>query len=299
MTDFVKYQALGNDYLVVDAGRLGLPPGPALALELCDRHRGIGADGVLFGPAGPVLAGQPINVVTYNSDGSGCDRSVNGVRMFALHLADQGMPGRTPAGLELVIRTPAGDSPVRIIDVEEGLVSVRLDPPSFDAAVVGVIGWSGSVADWQLAVAGEQWRLSCLDNGNPHAVVFVDELSEAQARELGPQFAGHPRFPQRVNVAFARVADEHTIDLQIYERGAGYTLASGSSSCAAASAARRLGRVADRVTVRMPGGAVEVSFDDNLRLNLTGPVEKVASGEFASPLRRRLGLVPAAERVPA
>lgn len=299
MTDFVKYQALGNDYLVVDADRCGLLAGATLARELCDRHRGVGADGVMFGPIGPVLAGQPVSVITYNSDGSGCDRSVNGVRMFALHLVDSGLLDGAAAESELVIRTPGGDSPVRIVDAERGLVTVRLDPPSFDAADVGVLGWSGSVADWQLAVVGEQWRLTCLYNGNPHAVVFLDELSEAVTRELGPQFAGHPRFPRRVNVAFARVVDEHTLDLQIYERGAGYTLASGSSSCAAASAARRLGRVANRVTVRMPGGAVEVGFDHDLGLHLTGPVEKVASGDFADPLRRRLGLAPMAERVRA
>ncbi|MFL6160929.1 MAG: diaminopimelate epimerase [Jatrophihabitantaceae bacterium] len=298
MTDFAKYQALGNDYLVVDSDRLGLLPGPDLARELCDRHRGIGADGVLFGPANPVPAGGTVAVTTYNSDGSCCDRSVNGVRMFALHLVDQGLVDRTPTSPELVIRTPAGDSPVRIIDADRGLVSVRLDPPSFDAADIGVLGWSGSMADWQLAVDNEQWRLSCLYNGNPHAVVFLDELSEARTRELGPQFAGHPRFPQRINVAFARVVDRNTLDLQIYERGAGYTLASGSSSCAAASAARRLGWVADQVTVRMPGGEVEVSIDDRHRVSLTGPVEKVASGEFADQLRRRLGLAPA-ERVPA
>jgi diaminopimelate epimerase len=290
MTDFVKYQALGNDYLVVDGQRLGLPPSAAAAQVLCDRHFGIGADGVLFGPVGTVEAGLPVEVVTYNSDGSRCDRSVNGVRMFALQLAED-----EPVGADLLIRTPAGDSPVRIS--EDGLVTVELDPPSFDAAAIPVAGRSGSAVELALEVAGERLSLTCVHNGNPHAVLFTDELTAERAKKLGPLIAGHPDFPQRVNVAFARVLDRATIDLLIFERGAGYTLASGSSSCAAASAARRLELVDDRVTVRMPGGEVQVGFDARLRVSLTGLVEKVASGEFADPLRRRLELPLLAERV--
>jgi len=298
MTDFVKYQALGNDYLVVDTDRLGLVPGPDLARTLCDRHRGVGADGVLAGPDFPVPAGEPVPVTTYNSDGTLCDRSVNGVRMFALHLVEQGLVTPERAGAELVIRTPAGDSSVRVEDAERGMVSVRLAPPSFDL-VGGAVGWTGSAAEPQLAAAGTQWRTCYVHNGNPHAVVFVDEPTESLARELGPEFAGASCFPQRVNVGFVRVVDRDTLDLRIYERGAGYTLASGSSSCAAASAARRLGQVSNRVTVRMPGGEVVVSFDDQFRVSLTGPVEKVASGEFATPLLRRLGARRLTERVPA
>jgi diaminopimelate epimerase len=293
MTDFVKYQALGNDYLVVDGQRLGLPPSSAAARVLCDRHFGIGADGVLFGPVGPVQAGRPVEVVTYNSDGSRCDRSVNGVRMFALQLTED-----ESLGDDLVIRTPAGDSPVRI-EASAGLVTVELDPPSFAVEDIPVTGRSGSAVELQLEVAAERLNITCLHNGNPHAVLFTDVLTAERARELGPLIASHQDFPQRVNVAFARVSDRATIDLLIYERGAGYTLASGSSSCAAASAARRLGLVDELVTVRMPGGEVRIGFDAQLRVSLTGVVEKVASGQFADPLRRRLDLPLLTERVPA
>ncbi|HTZ44484.1 MAG TPA: diaminopimelate epimerase [Jatrophihabitans sp.] len=293
--DFVKYQALGNDYLVVDAARSGLAGGPAVARLLCDRHYGIGADGVLFAPAGggegvPVHAGAPIPVRTFNADGSVCGRSVNGVRMLALYLAEQA------GGTEFVVRTPAGDTPVTIRDAAAGLVEVRLPPPSFEAADLPVAGRSGSVAELTLQVGGEQLTFCCLANGNPHAVLLGAPVDADRVRRLGPLVAGHPAFPQRVNVAFGTVLDRELIELRIFERGAGYTLASGSSSCAVAAAARLRGLIGDRVVVRMPGGEVVVGFDAEQRLSLAGVVEKVASGTFAGALHNRLVAAEQAER---
>src|SRR6185437_10971753 len=287
MADFTKYQALGNDYLVVDARRW--PAGPELARALCDRHRGVGADGVLFGSS-PAGAG-PIPLQIRNSDGSPCDRSANGIRMYALQLAQQ-----HPDQTEFVIRTAAGDTVVRLLG--SGRVSAELGRPRFEEEGLPESDPAGTVFGYQLGVAGESVRITCVDNGNPHAVVFVDDLDTEQVRRLAPLIAGHPRFPERRNVEFVRVVDRGLIEIEIVERGAGYTLASGSGACAAASAAHRHGLVANRVRVSMPGGELEVSFDGG-RVSLAGPVEQVASGNFAASLRARLDALVNPHRVSA
>jgi diaminopimelate epimerase len=292
-TEFAKYQALGNDYLVVDPNRTGLPSTPQVARLLCDRHRGIGADGVLFGPNGPVQAGAPVGLRILNPDGSGCGKSGNGLRMFALYLAEHYL-----AENEFVIRTAAGDSPVQVLDFAAGLVRVGMGRPAFDAADIPLLGAHGPAIGQPLEVAGARLTVTCVHNGNPHTVVPLDEVSAAQAHALGPLVAGHPRLPDRSNVQFLRVLDRRTVQIEIWERGAGYTLASGSSSCAAASAAHALGLVDSAVEVRMPGGSVQVGIAADGTVSLTGGAEQVAVGTFAPAFRRRLGLAPAPAAAP-
>jgi len=292
--DFVKYQALGNDYLVVDPRETDLPCAPGAVRLLCDRNFGVGADGVLHGPIGPVgaagepagpspvgpspvgpspvgAAGEPVHVQTVNSDGSACARSANGVRMFALYLAE-----RQHGADRIVVRTAGGDSVVHVRDAAAGLVSVELG-----AAVV-------RRRPERITAGGRRFELVTVDNGNPHAVVFCNAVSADLARGYGEAIAGHERFPGRTNVQFAEVVDERTVRIEVYERGAGYTLASGASACAVASAARALGLTGAAVTVRMPGGAVEVAVGPDGAVSLCGPVEQVASGRVSPALRRKL-----------
>jgi diaminopimelate epimerase len=291
VTDFVKYQALGNDYLVVDPNLVLLTPTPQAIRLLCDRHLGVGADGVLLGPIGPVQANAPVRLRIFNPDGSECERSGNGLRMFALYLAQHYL-----ACSEFAIRTVAGDARAVLHQDEaagagsgSAVVSVEMGMPRFDAV------------DEPLPVGGREVRITAVHNGNPHAVVHGGDVpstpSAAVARELGPLIAGHERFPGRTNVQFLCVVDRATIRIEIWERGAGYTLASGSSGCAAASAAHHLGLVDRRVTVQMPGGQVlvDVGLDG---VTLTGPVEEVMTGTFAVPLRAALGLPPEFVSVP-
>ncbi|MDQ0810993.1 diaminopimelate epimerase [Streptomyces sp. B3I7] len=287
MHDFVKYQALGNDYLVVDPLRidlLGLPSAPTAARLLCDRHRGIGADGVLVGPLGAVRAGEPVVLRTFNPDGSPCGRSANGLRIFALYLSQHRGGGR-----DVVLRTHAGDTAVRIDDPAAGLVRVDMGRPSFEAADVPAPDLPGPVVDRVLEVSGRRLRVTCLNNGNPHTVVPLPEVSAALARELGPAIAGHPAFPERTNVQFLRVLDRGTVEIEIWERGAGYTLASGAGACAAVSAAHVLGLVDRAVRVRMPGGAVGTTVDPRGAVTLAGVVEQVAAGTLAPMFLDRLG----------
>ncbi|MEZ0096352.1 diaminopimelate epimerase [Streptacidiphilus sp. EB129] len=289
MPEFAKYHALGNDYLLIDPNDSEIAPNGESARLLCDRHFGIGADGVLFGPMAPVEAGRPIELQIFNSDGSTCEKSANGIRLFALHIADN-YPTGTAAGTEFSVRTLAGDSPVRIRDLDAGLVEIGMGRPSFDVTDVGVTGLEGSTLSWPLEVAGRTLTVTSLHNGNPHTVVFADEVTPRLARELGEAVAGHPRFPSRTNVQFAQVIDRATIRIEIWERGAGYTLASGSSSCAVASAAHALGLVGDRVTVRMPGGELELAIGADGEVTMTGPVEQVLVGDLSPVFRERLGI---------
>ncbi len=284
MTDFAKYQALGNDYIVVDPNHVALTPTPHAIRLLCDRHVGIGADGVLLGPVGPVEPGRPIMLRIFNSDGGECERSGNGLRIFTLYLAEHHR-----SDTEFVVRTVAGDCRTRLLAPDAGIVSVEMGTPRFDAADIPLQGVQGSVIGRPLVVDGRRLLVTCVNNGNPHTVVPIDELSMAMVIELGPQISSHERFPNGTNVQFMRVIDRTTVQIEIWERGAGYTLASGSSSCAAATAAHVLGMVDGHVTVRMPGGQIDVRIADDGAVTMTGAAEKVMVGRFSPALRAKLG----------
>lgn len=283
MPEFMKYQALGNDYLLLDPGRVDIDLTPDTIRLLCDRHFGIGADGVLHGPIGPVEPGRPIDLRIFNPDGGECERSGNGIRMFAHYLSENYLQAD-----EFTIRTLAGPAPVEVIDRVTGQIAVGMGLPSFDAAQVPVEGLTGQALSWELALGEQRLTVTSLNIGNPHTVVPVPALDAAVAHELGPRIARHPRFPEGTNVQFLEVLDRSTIRIEIWERGAGYTLASGSSSCAAAAAARALGLVDDRVRVLMPGGHLDIGFGPDGEIRMTGPAEPVAAGDFAPEFRRHL-----------
>lgn len=285
--EFVKYHALGNDYLVLDPAVLQVRPNADNVRLICDRHYGVGADGLLVGPLGPVRKGQPIELRLYNSDGTECEKSGNGIRIFALYLAERyGVRNR------LVVRTKAGDTEVEIIDLGTGLVSVEMGLPDFTAAAVPAVGLASPVLRRELALADESVTVTSLNNGNPHTVLVLEEISAALARKIGPQVATHPAFPERTNVQLVQVVDSKTIRIEIWERGAGYTLSSGSSSCAAAAACHELGLVSDTVQVLMPGGTVDVRLDDRGAITMIGTAELVASGTFGPQLRKALAAEP-------
>ncbi|MCW5251169.1 MULTISPECIES: diaminopimelate epimerase [unclassified Streptomyces] len=292
MTDFFKYQAAGNDYVVIDPRGSGFTVSPETIRLICDRHRGIGADGVLFGPLEQPRPGVPVPLALYNSDGSDCGRSGNGLRMFALHLAAR-EPGGWADGREFVLRTPAGDCPVRILDVGAGRVQIGMGRPDFSAAALPLLAEDGTPHPGRavrvpLTVDGERLTVTSLHNGNPHTVVPVDEPTPELARRLGPGIARHPRFPGATNVQFLRMLDRGVMLLEVFERGAGYVTASGSSACAAVSAARELGLCDSRVEVRMPGGTAEITVAADGGVTMTGDAEQVAAGTFAPALRARL-----------
>ncbi|MCX7024866.1 MAG: diaminopimelate epimerase [Spirochaetes bacterium] len=286
---FRKYDGLGNDYIVIDPSDFAFEPTPAAVRAVCDRHRGIGSDGILLGPLG---GGGP-DLRIFNPDGSEAAKSGNGLRIFSWYLYERGFS----AGSEFSLLTKGGRVTASIVDAEAKLVRIDMGPPDFQAASVPVLARESELVDHAAEFGGHRCRITCLSMGNPHCVVLGLGSSEDVAREVGPLIERSAMFPDRVNVQFLEVLGPSGIRISIWERGAGYTLASGSSSCAAAAAARRLGLVGDDVTVRMPGGCLEIRFSGGTVL-MTGPVEKTFEGNFSGDLLARLNPGTAAHDLP-
>ena len=279
---FHKYQGLGNDYVVLertDPG--GADPPKALVRRICDRHYGIGSDGILVEDVAP---GGGLALRIFNPDGSEAEKSGNGLRIFARHLWDQGRVGDAP----FAVVTRGGTVQCQ---VREGgrMVFVEMGVARFDSGLIPVAGPPREVVDEPIDAGGERLRFTGVTVGNPHCVVHVDEPTPELARRLGPLLETHALFPERTNVQFVRVLGRHRIAIEIWERGAGYTLASGSSSCAAAAASVRLGRCSGYVTVGMPGGSLEIGVGEDYALTMLGPVGRVADGVIADELVRDAG----------
>jgi diaminopimelate epimerase len=269
---------LGNDYLVLDPRALELTLSVERLRAICDRHDGVGADGIVVGPT--VDAAGQMSIRIYNPDGSEAEKSGNGIRIFTRYAYEAGYITREPCAL----MTRSGAVTVRVLDDVGGMIEVDMGRPSFRSSDITMTGPDRDVVDEPLTVGGEALRVTCVSMGNPHCVVLGGEVSPERAQRLGPQLERAACFPQRTNVQLARAVSERVIEIQIWERGAGYTLASGSSSCAAASAARRLGLVGDEVEVRMPGGSLWITFSADEHAILTGPVTGVAHGFFDADL---------------
>jgi len=275
---FAKGHGLGNDYLVVDQRDLPGPLSPQAIVRICDRNRGVGSDGILMlVPSGRADFGLRI----FNPDGSEAEKSGNGLRIFAKYLWDHGHAKRetftvdTKGGVvECQLHPHQGR--VNFVTVEMGRATFRADEIPMRASSGEALGVPLELLD------GTRLRVTAVSVGNPHCVVFVERLDEAACRRLGPQLETHGAFPNRTNVQFARVAARDTLDILIWERGAGFTLASGSSSCGAAAAAVRQGLCDHgRVLVRMPGGELAVHVRPDWSLRLEGPVEETCTGTLS------------------
>jgi diaminopimelate epimerase len=268
-----KYQALGNDYLVLHGGGAPVLDG-ALVRKICHRHFGIGSDGILV----PSMSaeGADFGLRILNPDGSEAEKSGNGLRIFAKYLWDQ----RLVAGQPFSVQTLGGLVRAHVRDAGRNIF-VAMGHASFDSATIPVTGSPRDVVDEPLVVGGQEFSYTAVTVGNPHCVIPVEQLSPELAVKFGPQIETHTNFPNRTNVQFAKVVQPHELQIEIWERGAGYTLASGSSSCAAAAACVRLGLCATPVTVTMPGGKLEITIDPEFNLTMLGPAEKIAEIELA------------------
>jgi diaminopimelate epimerase len=270
---FHKYQALGNAYLVLEPGPADVAS-TALIRRLCDRHYGLGSDGVLIAGAESAAA---FGLRIFNPDGSEAEKSGNGIRIFARYLWDAGRVGSEP----FAVATQGGTVRCRIED-SGGIVAVEMGTARFSSSAIPVAGAPREVVDEEIQVGGETLRFTGVTVGNPHCVILADEIAPALAQRLGPLLERHPLFPNRTNVQFVKVIARDRIQIEIWERGAGYTLASGSSSCASAAACVRLGRCDGEVTVAMPGGDLAISVSPGFEIRMVGPASKVAQGELSS-----------------
>lgn len=271
---FSKYQALGNDYLVMPMASMSQLPSISQIRRLCDRHYGVGGDGVLLGPLPSKVADFGLRI--FNPDGSEAEKSGNGLRIFCRYLWDQRLVQDQP----FLVETQGGVVRAEVLD-QGHRVKVAMGRVSFSSEDIPVSGPSRQVLAEVITVAGRQFEFSAATIGNPHCVVLVAETSAALAQQYGPLFERHPLFPNRTNVQFMQILARDLIRIEIWERGADYTLASGSSSSAATAVAHRLGRCDAHVVVQMPGGKIEIDISPTYDVVMTGPVTKVFTGEVA------------------
>ena len=283
---FFKAHGLGNDYLALDALELPFALSPPAVRLLCDRHHGIGSDGVLA-RVGSVTADFGVRI--FNPDGTEAEKSGNGLRIFAAYLLSL---GAVVEGARFTVETLGGIVSMAIL--ERGattlLVEVEMGKASFRSSDVGLSGPDRLVDDELLELeSGERLAINTVSMGNPHCVIFRDTLDPEELRRLAPQVCTHPWFERGTNVQFARAVESGAVEAWVWERGAGETLASGSSACAVAAAAMRRGLVSERsVEVRMPGGDLRVTIDESWNVVLLGPVEDVYTGELSAGMRTRM-----------
>ena len=270
--NFFKYHALGNDYIVIDPKSFA-PEMTAEAIKvICHRNFGVGSDGILYGPLKSERA--PFRLRIFNPDASEAEKSGNGLRIFCRYLFDQKL---VKENVEFQIETLGGVVRATVFDGGK-MVRVDMGRVSFWADEIPIVGPRREVLREDLVVKDRTFNVCAATIGNPHCVIPLPQISADLAHTYGPHIENHASFPKRTNVQFLQVLDRKNIRIEIWERGAGYTLASGSSSSASAAVARKLGFVDNDVTVHMPGGLLKIEIADDYAIRMTGPVTKVAEG---------------------
>jgi diaminopimelate epimerase len=274
---FSRYHALGNDYIVMRRRDLSCELTSAAVQRICHRNFGVGSDGILVHEEDK---DGLISLRIFNPDGSEAEKSGNGLRIFARYLWDNGFVSGEPFKVHT-----AGGVVTAQVAARGRQVTVEMGRVRFLSTAIPVVGPEREVINETLSIGGKEYTFSSATIGNPHCVVTNADVTPEEACRIGPVIETHSNFPNRTNVQLLKVINRNTIQLEIWERGAGYTLASGSSSSAAASVARRLGLVDNDVTVVMPGGTLSICLTDSYDVTMTGPVVRIATGElFAEAL---------------
>jgi diaminopimelate epimerase len=274
---FVKYHALGNDYIVLDPVHAGQKLTTSQVRLLCHRNYGVGSDGILFGPL--ETPEDAFSVRIFNPDGSEAEKSGNGLRIFSRYLWDRGLV----RGEQFTILTIGGEVKAQVHKGGRD-VTVDMGALSFDSTLIPVHGPPREVINETIVVDDEELRFCAATIGNPHCVVLRDEITAEQARQWGPLIENDPRFPNRTNVQFMKILDRGNIWIEIWERGAGYTLASGSSSSAAAGVAYKLGLCDPHIMVHMPGGTIEITISVDFLISIRGAVTRIAEGTISDEM---------------
>ena len=274
---FYKYHALGNDYIVIDPNKSQIDLTEDRIKLICHRNFGVGSDGILLGP---IFNGEKIALRIFNPDGSEAEKSGNGIRIFSRYLLDAEYIKEKSFYLD----TLGGQVKVEYLDDVGRLIKVDMGKPTFQSDLLPMVGSVREVIDELLNLGEVEYRATCLSVGNPHCVIILPEISSELAKKIGPLVENHTAFPNRINMQIVKIIDRNNIQIEIWERGAGYTLASGSSSSAAASASYKLGLVNNLVKVHMPGGTIDIEIGPDGRIHMTGTVCSVAVGEISSEI---------------
>ena len=275
---FSKWQGCGNDFVLVDCFKENVDDFAAFAKQVCDRHYGIGGDGVLY-----VLPSDKADsrMRIFNTDGSEAEMCGNGIRCFARYLHDFGLTAKEA----FTVETGAGILVPRL-QLEAGKVTgVRVDmgEPVLEGEKIPVKGFGmDRVIEEDITVKGQDYKMTCVSMGNPHCVIFVDDAEAFPIHELGASFESHPAFPRKTNTEFVEVRDRQHVRMRVWERGAAVTLACGTGSCATGVAGVLTGRTDRKVEVELDGGKLTVEWDEATNhVFMTGPAELVFTGEIA------------------
>ena len=264
--DFVKMHGLGNDFVLIDAVTQKVSLNNQQIRQLADRKFGIGCDQLLLAEI-PSTENVDFRYRIFNSDGSEVEQCGNGARCFAQFVRYKGLTDKK----RIKVETLAGELTLEVRD--KSMVTVDMGIPVFDPASVPFLAQHASET-YQVTLDSNQIEFSVVAIGNPHAVIFVDDVQTAAVQDIGSQLESHAWFPNRTNVQFVQLENRNKINQRIFERGVGETMASGSGACAAVAVARRLDRVDNTVQVQMPGGSLEIHCENNTgRIFMTGPTE--------------------------
>jgi diaminopimelate epimerase len=274
---YSKYHAIGNDYIVIRPTEIQGELTPDLIRTICHRNYGVGSDGILLGPLDSKSCEFGLRIL--NPDGGEAEKSGNGLRIFTRFLWDEHLVDNR----RFTIETLGG--PVSCEVSGDGRsVKVEMGEVSFDSSKIPVEGEHREVLNEEIEVDGQVLTFCAATVGNPHCVILSDAPTPEEARRFGPILEVDPRFPNRTNVQFMSVVDRNNIQIEIWERGAGYTLASGSSSTAAAAVAYRLGLCDQDIQVHMPGGKIRIQFRNGFFATMTGPVTKICNGVMTNEM---------------
>jgi diaminopimelate epimerase len=276
--EFTKYHGLGNDFILIDNRSSSLPVlTPEQGIKLCDRHIGIGADGVIF--ALPGENGTDYTMRIFNSDGSEPEMCGNGIRCLAGFLAD--LEGESRIKDSYRIHTLAGVITPQLIS--GGQVKVDMGLPKLLAGEIPttLAPAQEKVISQPLEVAGKTWDVTCVSMGNPHCITFVEDVAAIELETIGPKFEHHPAFPQRINTEFIQVVRRDYLKMRVWERGAGITLACGTGACASLVAGVLTGKCDRTATIELPGGPLQIEWSEvDQRVYMTGPAERVFTGKL-------------------
>lgn len=265
-----KYHGLGNDYLVLDPNKNRISLQERKIKMLCQRNFGAGADGILYGP---LFEDGKIMVFIYNSDGSEAKESGNGVRIFAKYLKDFTYVTKQ----KFVLTTKAGNVEIEFLDEAGSRMRVNMGKADFMTDAMPVNGFLRELINVPMMFHGMLYNTTCLSVGTPNCVIMTEDVSCNKVKSLGPYVENASCFDQRMNLQICQVKDRERLKIEIYERGAGYTLSSGTGACAAAAAAYRMGLTERKLVVEMPGGDLVIEIENDGCIFMTGTVEKVGT----------------------
>jgi diaminopimelate epimerase len=277
---FVKMHGLGNEYIVLESSNIDFQLTKQAIMRLCNIHFGLGSDGiVMMVPSSKADFGFRV----YNPDGSEAEKSGNGLRIFCKYLFDYGHAQAKQFSVETLTDIVYAE----IVEEEKGkatMIRVDMGKAIFSSREIPVNSDKPEFMKQKIFAGDREFEVNCVSVGNPHCVVIKEELDEEEIRTYGPLLENHPLFPNRINVQFAKVLSDHDAQILIWERGAGFTLASGSSSCAASCILVKRGLIKGDLTMHMQGGTLKIQIDKNYNIRMTGGVREIARGVLGTEL---------------